>query len=496
MRVMTKASFVVFLLALVLPVGAFAQVQISEVMYNPSGSDTGREWVELYNPTAADIVLVGGSGKNSWRIADSSNHTITDPAGGTGRGSLTIPAGGYFIISSDPTTFLSGEYAGGSYSVAKSSISFSNTGATVSVIDGGGTTVDSVTYTKDQGGNDDGASLQRQAGGTWIAGLPTPGAANTSTVFVADTGGTSSATTTGDATTTSSTQATPQTVAPAVSSYVAPPLPTVFADAGDDRTVIAGADTTFRGRAYDRGGTVISHVRYLWNFGDGTTGEGASVEHHYSYPGKYAAVLMVADQTDAVSDHFVVTAVPAEIAFTVDADGSIEIKNDDMRDLDLSGWIVRSFARTFTLPPETIVLHGVSLRISHDALGFFADPNTELEYPNGTHALSANQSTSLAVSSVSAETSKTQATAPIQPKPLVKAAHLEASPEAPVSNAVDPSTPVQDTATSSQVASVASVGFFSPWFFAAIGIAFLAAGGAVVARRLKKSEWDIVEESE
>src|SRR6185312_14928822 len=146
---------------LFLPARAGAQVVINEVMYNPQGSDSGREWIELYNSGSSDVTMVGGSGKGSWRVNDSSNHTLADPAGGIGRGTLTVPSGGYLIVASDPASFLSGEYEGGTYSVIKSSIALNNNGATVTLLDGTGTTVDSIAYTPSQGGSDDGASLQR-----------------------------------------------------------------------------------------------------------------------------------------------------------------------------------------------------------------------------------------------------------------------------------------------------------------------------------------------
>src|ERR1700739_3434041 len=116
------AVSILFAAGLFAPALASAQVIIDEIMYNPQGSDTGREWVELYNEGGSDVTMVAGSGKGSWRISDGPNHPLTHPASGTGRGSLTIPAGGYLVIASDPNDFISGEYAGGAYSVVKSSI--------------------------------------------------------------------------------------------------------------------------------------------------------------------------------------------------------------------------------------------------------------------------------------------------------------------------------------------------------------------------------------
>src|SRR3989338_4569676 len=246
-----KIGKVIVAAVLFLPFAASAQVVINEVMYNPDGNDTGREWIELYNVGVTDVTMVAGSGNGSWRMSDSSNHTLVDPAGGVGRGSLTIPAGGYLIIASDPAQFISGGYAGGSYSVIKSSISLNNNNATTSLIDGTGTLLNSFMYTNDMGGNGDGTSLQKN-GGTWIAALPTPGATNATTAYIPPSSDTNSNTDTSTTTTTSSSAGAP------VSSYVAPPEPQIFADGGENRTVIVAADTEFLGRAYNRKKETIS----------------------------------------------------------------------------------------------------------------------------------------------------------------------------------------------------------------------------------------------
>lgn len=55
-----------------------AEVIISEIMYNADGSDTGREWIEIYN-TGSATVDIGG-----WDFKDEDDPGITDPIpGGT-----------------------------------------------------------------------------------------------------------------------------------------------------------------------------------------------------------------------------------------------------------------------------------------------------------------------------------------------------------------------------------------------------------------------------
>lgn len=345
---------------------AKAAVIINEVMYNPQGTDAGREWVELYNDGSSDVTIVGGSGKGSWRVVDSSNNTIVDPAGGVGRGSLVVPAGGYLVVASDPSLFM-GEYSG-SYSVAKSSLSLNNNGTTVSLLDGNGATVDSLAYVPGQGGNDNGASLQR-AGAELIQALPTPGATNAAVAYVPP------AQEEEKEESSSSKTSNP--------GYVAAPVPQVFADAGGDRTVIVGADSKFVATAYDRSRDVINYAKFYWNFGDGTTAEGPWVMHHFSYPGRYAVELMVVNTKIKTTSRITVTAEPASVAVEPLPLGGVSIKNSAGRDLDLSYWVVKEGENTFTLAEHSVVLKGASLNIAAKTLGFEAhDP--KLLYPDGT----------------------------------------------------------------------------------------------------------------
>lgn len=370
-----KMSFVC-VLSLAMPAMVHASVSITEIMYNPDGTDTGREWIELYNDGSSDVTIVGGSGSGSWRVVDSANHTITlDLAKGVGRGSLVVPAGGYLVISTDPATFV-GEYSG-SYSVAKSSLSLTNTGTTVSLVDGTGETIDSVTYTASQGGSDNGTSLQL-ASSTWLQALPTPGAANAAEAYNPPAEEGSSGSSSG----TSGSSSNP--------GFVAPPLPQVFANAGSDRTVIVGADSKFVATAYDRDRDVINYAKFFWNFGDGTTAEGPWVMHHYSYPGRYSVQLTITNTSLRTTSYITVTAEPASVALESLPMGGVSIKNNAGRDLDVSFWQIRQGEQTFALPEYSMVLKGSSLNISAQTLGFEA-AQARLYYPDGTEVAAGEQ---------------------------------------------------------------------------------------------------------
>ncbi len=67
--------------------------------------------------------------------------------------------------------------------------------------------------------------------------------------------------------------------------------PTLRADAGGPYSGTAGIPITFDGRS-----SVGDIVSYTWDFGDGTSGSGAVVQHTYSAPGTYTVRLTVRDR--------------------------------------------------------------------------------------------------------------------------------------------------------------------------------------------------------
>ena len=56
-----------------------ASVTINEIMYDPDGSDTNREWVELYNDGGSSVDL------SAWKFVEAGvNHGLTNFSGGDG----------------------------------------------------------------------------------------------------------------------------------------------------------------------------------------------------------------------------------------------------------------------------------------------------------------------------------------------------------------------------------------------------------------------------
>src|SRR3989344_8009504 len=271
---------------LTLPTSAAAQVVISEVMYDlETGSDSGREWVEVFNSGSSAITLT------EWKLFENgSNRTVTAHAGGE-----VMASGGYAVIADNPTKFLE-DNASYSGVLFDSAFSLSNSGETLILRCCGSelSDKDSISYSAETGAAGDGKTLQRSSASvsTFSASVPTPGSGTLSVTALPVEGETADQTET--ATTTPQTTATSTSGTTYQDSYVPQPVPVLFAAGGHDRMVIVGADTEFRGRAYNREQDFVEKVRFSWNFGDGTIAEGQSVLHHFEYPGKYMAVLSIA----------------------------------------------------------------------------------------------------------------------------------------------------------------------------------------------------------
>lgn len=142
---------------------AFSGVHITEILYDASGSDAGREWVEVTNFSneSTDIAKYTLQESNS-------NHRFS-----LFNGSAQLAPGQSAIITTNPAAFAAAypHYEG---TVLKAAFSLSNTGEAVMLKNASSTIVDSVTYTSAKGAQGDGSSLHRLPGGLQ-AGKPDPG---------------------------------------------------------------------------------------------------------------------------------------------------------------------------------------------------------------------------------------------------------------------------------------------------------------------------------
>jgi hypothetical protein len=461
----------IFLIALIVPLSAGAQVIISEIMYDlESGSDTGREWVEVFNVGSSAVTLT------DWKFFEAdTNHSVTAFSGGE-----ALASGAYAVIADNPTKFLA-DWPGFSGLLFDSAFSLGNTGETVAVRTPELATSDSVAYQSAWGGAGDGTALQRNSAdtGAFAPGAPTPGsgALVASAGPASDSGSNSSSQTGSSQTSSSSSGGTP------VPSYVPALEPELFAYAGTDRDAIAGADVLFEGLAYDKEGNPIdpSLVRFLWTFGDGASANGQKVFHRFSEPSRYAVVLDLARSTNSASARVVVNVHPVSVTLSL-RNNAVVLANTSGRELDLSGWHLRAGPRTFTLPQHSIILVGASVPFTREVTGLGTYADTALLYPNGAVA---------ATVTASAETPAVSPASSVAPAP---APRVSASPPAPEEVVV-----AEPEEVASPSALVASVGQSAPpraywWWLGALALGGAAGGMVVLSRRSARKEWNIIEE--
>lgn len=126
-----------------------AEVIISEVMYDPAGSDSRQEWVELYNRGDQDALI-----DSDWRFWDGSRHTVS-----LHQGTSTVPVSGYAVIADNAESFLARypEYQG---TLFDSTIAITNSSSTVAIIPPEGE-YETLFFNPSWGASGNGKSLER-----------------------------------------------------------------------------------------------------------------------------------------------------------------------------------------------------------------------------------------------------------------------------------------------------------------------------------------------
>ncbi|MFA6536501.1 MAG: lamin tail domain-containing protein [Candidatus Paceibacterota bacterium] len=476
-----KKPFLICLVAMAIcwPAFVLAAPVISEIMYDVEGTDTGREWMEVSNNSSTAINL------SDWKLFEAStNHKLTFV-----RGSESVPAGGYAIVADDPQKFLA-DWPNFSGTLFDSTFSLSNTGETLILRSPDLVDVDTVSYTNNNGGAGDGKSLQR-TNDDWSAALPTPGLASALSAPTPLADNNSGST----------------TVATLANNSVGSHRiePSIYADAGDDRTVAAGSVGLFTALASGLKNEPLEAERYFWTFGDGSFAEGKKIFHAYASPGTYLAMLEITSGAYVASARVKVTVVPATLSIlsvSGGPQGGITLKNESIYELDLSWWQLVSGSNKFVFPKNTIVLPKatVTFPVSITSLSDI-NQGVSLFYPNGELASRFSYEAGVSKSAV------------INPTPVVSVAKKSPPVTVPKMQIAEP---VIETQGFEQAAAVGLVTkdlgqnrgdkFSWPWLWGVLGLAVLAVSGVWYVNRANSDsagidtggvapgEFDLIEE--
>lgn len=340
-----------FLLLLSFPIIARAQLAITEIMYDLSGSDLN-EWIEVQNISSQSVDL-----SNYKLFENNSNHGLK-----VFQGDANILAGSYAIIANDPSAFLS-EYTNFNGTIFDSSFNLSNTGETLVIRDSSSLDIDTVIYTSDMGANGDGMSLQKN-GNNFKSGTPTPGIEFDSIQSSVQTNQDNQL----------NSQDTNQTKVISTYSTSAQESKneideTFSVSIGKDRLVAVGNEVAFKAEVKNKNSYFGRGASFSWSMGDGTLKYGEAVTYNYRYPGEYVVVLNASrDGKDIVARTSVKVFEP-EFNITALSDGSVEIENLRKEEINMYLWKIESIGKIFTFPKDTLIKGHQKVVIPKDVLG-------------------------------------------------------------------------------------------------------------------------------
>lgn len=359
------------LLLLFLPVSTFAQVVITEVMYDSPGSDTGREWIEVYNAGEAAVDLSGFK-----FFEANTNHKIATTTAGQ---NVSLSPGATAIIADVPAKF-SADWPFFTGALFDSSFSLGNTGETLSLKDAEGGVTDSLLYDTTLGAAGDGNSLQKE-GSVWRAAAPTPG------VYASGVSPSPQSTPPPQ-----SAEATPPPATPPPPDVLwKEPPPRLSAKASGPLTVIAAADASFEGAAFGLEKEPLPNARFTWNFGDGASAEGKKVTHRFLIPGEYIVYMDAASGELSTGDRLIVQVIPSPITISAAVPGEsgyITLANGAATDIDISSWILEGRSGQFIFLRNTYLSSRKEVAFPNAVtkLNFQREAEIVLLYPNALFA--------------------------------------------------------------------------------------------------------------
>ncbi len=354
-----KVFIISLIIGLLIPIITHAQIQITEIMYDPEGSDTKREWVEIYNNSDQSI------DHSTWFLHENNVfHKLVAQAGSI------VSAKSYAIIVDSIPEVLA-DYASYVGPIFDSVFSLNNTGETISLANSQKSLIDTFTYNSEMGAMSDGNSIQINDGVHVVAG-PTFGEVNKTEselpVVEESTSVTSTTTSTSNTSTTDSTHSEQVTV----SNYV--PTSPFKIGAGRDRTVSINTPLEFE--AY------LSKPefkpRFHWNFGDFNEDGGRKTTHVYVNTGVYEVVLEGKTKEYAGISRTQIHVIEPQLEI-VQSTTSISIHNQSKQEINIGNFVLNFKKDYISIPRNTIVAGGASITTPIATSTILQS----FEYPNG-----------------------------------------------------------------------------------------------------------------
>jgi hypothetical protein len=359
-KTLSKSILILFILNVKV---TFAQ-EITEIMYDPIGSNTGKNWIEVYNNTSSSINL-----SNYIFYEDNVNHRISNPVSSVyinPNGNTLLP-GEYAVIVDNVTTFLS-TYIGFSGKLFDSSFSLSQSGDTLSLKTiSPSVTVFTSNYVSDINANGTGGTLN-YINNSWQVYEQTPGAPSTF-IPVINNSSTSTKSVTNDNS----------------SNYIS------YVNSGAGRytlgdlkilapkeiDTVVGAETEFFVKNIDSKNSLINANTY-WSFGDGSEGIGATTTHRYQNAGIYNAFVETQVSNAYGVDRIRVKVENPNIEISDVQDNYVEIYNKSNLELNIGKFKIVSDQGIYVLSRMFIISPMTKVKIDGRVMGFSKLTNVKL----------------------------------------------------------------------------------------------------------------------
>ena len=167
----------------------------------------------------------------------------------------------------------------------------------------------------------------------------------------------------------------------------------IRAFAGGDRTVVAGSNAEFSGKAAGVKGELLDNARFWWNFGNGETREGRVVNYSFSIPGHYTVGLHVSSGEYADSDYIAVDIIPNQLAVAdvvMGDKGYVKLRNNGPVEVDIGGWFLEdAMGKSFTVPWRTAIGSKSEIAFANSITGILHEGSLffRVRYPNLSPAL-------------------------------------------------------------------------------------------------------------
>lgn len=365
-KIYFKVSLLLFII--LLPSLVHGMV-INEIMYDVLGTDSGREWIEVYNDSSESVDF------SKWKILENSvNHSVKLITG-----SEIIPAGGFAIIADNDVNFVidNPNYKG---TLFDSVFSLTNTGETLALVDSTGKNIHEISFSDTLGAKGDGNSLQLNDS-LLISAPSTPGSKNETQTSIPE-----STVSTTTVSTTTSAHSSPKLI-------IKPKEQADFElSVGRDR--VSSIKTPVYFEAYTSDDLSLRNTRYLWNFGDGNQEKGRKVEHFYKHPGLYNVVLNASFNNHFAVARSVIKVFKPELDVKINEEGLV-FSNLGSTELNIGGWKLKNeehsikfiFPKDTIISPKTEIVFDRELFITKDIVISTSTLVMDLFFPNGDKVL-------------------------------------------------------------------------------------------------------------